>query len=627
LSFPRKRESILSYKLLDTCFPKRARRFAPCRRYDKSFQSVRVKDDFMNGRSGIFKFFLFLFLGVIIFLQFLSMVQADRLYERLNTLISRMEGHTSAPARTIEKPAASTASVFKEYPGDDGDWLIHGLDGEPATLGYFVEGANWSNRWIESSNIFETMVDYETDEFKYRGILAEKFSISDDGLIIYFKLRDNIWFSDGHPVTTDDVIFTYNTITDPNIDAASYANYFRDVDHYEKINDKEIKFYMKKVYFLSLGYLGGMPIHPEHIYKYKDAREFNERRSNPVGTGPYVFEKWDVGRQIILRRNDNYWGPKPKIKKLVFPFITNSTAELQSLLAGKTDYIRPVPDQFAEKSNDENFKKDFYCLSYWDAGNTGYFWIGWNEARPFFADRKVRLAMTYLVDRESIIKHILRNPEARIPTGNFYIYGKQTDPNIKPWPYDPEKAKQLLDEAGWIDHDGDGIRDKNGVSFRFKYTIAADLALHEQIAKLVKDAAASAGIEVLLDPYEWSVFTQKVHNREFDAVSMAWGGNVEEDPYQIWHSSQRQNGSNYVNFNNPQADALIEQARQTLDSDKRNELYHQFHRILHEEQPYTFIYTRPEQRFLDKRFQNVIVHKLGIDEREWYVPTQSQKYK
>jgi peptide/nickel transport system substrate-binding protein len=584
----------------------------------------------MNGRSGVFKFFLFLLLSVIILLQFLSMLQSDRLYERLNTLIRRLESSpvssNVAPAKTTKIPD-SNSSVFTEYPGDEGDWLIRNLEGEPSTLCDFLATSEWSSRWIVSGNIFESMIEYEPDEFKYRGRLAEKFSISDDGLVIYFKLRDNIWFSDGHPVTTDDVIFTYNSITDPNIDAASLANYFRDVDHYEKINNKEIKFYMKRVYFLSLGYLGGMTIYPEHIYKYKEAREFNERRSNPVGTGPYVFEKWDVGRQIVLRRNENYWGPKPKVKKIVFTFITNTTAELQALLAGQIDYMRPVPDQYAEKSSDENFKKDFYCLSYWDASNTGYFWIGWNEARPFFADKKVRLAMTYLVDRDSIIKHILRNPEAQIPTGTFYIYGKQGDPNIKPWPYDPEKAKKLLDEAGWIDHDGDGIRDKNGVPFRFKYMIASDLALHEQIAKLVKDAAANAGIEVLLDPYEWSVFSQKVQSREFDAVSMAWGGGIEEDPYQIWHSSQRQKGSNYIGFNNPKADALIEQARQTLDPDKRNELYHQFHRILHEEQPYTFIYTRPEQRFLGKRFQNVKVHKLGINELEWYVPTQSQKYK
>jgi peptide/nickel transport system substrate-binding protein len=581
----------------------------------------------MNGRSGLFKFFLFLFLFVIILLQFLSMVQSDRLYKRLNVLIGRLESRTSASFRAAEESPASTKPALEEYPGDEGDWMIRNLEGEPATLCDFLATSSWSTRWIVLGNIFEPMVEYEPDDFKYRGRLAEKFSISEDGLEIYFKLRDNIWFSDGHPVTTDDVIFTFNTIMDPNIDAAPYANYFRDVDRYEKINDKEIKFYMKKVYFLSLGFLGGITILPQHVYRYKDAREFNERRSDPVGTGPYVFEKWDVGRQIVLRRNENYWGPKPKIKKIVFTFITNVTAELQALLAGQIDYMRPVPDQYAEKSDDEEFKKDFHCLSYWDAGNTGYFWIGWNEARPFFADRKVRLAMTHLVDRQAIIKHILRNPEARIPTGTFYIYGKQCDPNIKPWPYDPHKAKQLLDETGWIDHDGDGIRDKNGVPFRFKYMISADLALHEQIAKLVKDAAAGVGIEVLLDPYEWSVFTQKVQNRDFDAVSMAWGGNFEEDPYQIWHSSQRLRGSNYVDFNNPQADALIEQARQTLDTDKRNALYHQFDRIIHEEQPYTFIYTRPEQRFLARRFHNVIIHKLGIDELEWYVPARLQKYK
>jgi peptide/nickel transport system substrate-binding protein len=233
----------------------------------------------MNGRSGIFKFFLFLFLGVIILLQFLSMIQSDRLYERLNTLINRLESSTaSAPARTKEKNTPSepssgeSKSIFSAYPGDDGDWLVRNLEGEPLTLCDFLASSEWSSRWIVTGNIFESMIEYEPDEFKYRGRLAEKFSISDDGLIIYFKLRDNIWFSDGHPVTTDDVIFTFNTIMDPNIDAAPVANYLRDVDHYEKISDKEIKFYMKRVYFLSLGFIGSMTIYPEHIYKYKDAR-------------------------------------------------------------------------------------------------------------------------------------------------------------------------------------------------------------------------------------------------------------------------------------------------------------------------------------------------------------------
>jgi len=580
----------------------------------------------MNGRSAIVTFLIFLFLCVMITFQVLSMIQSDRLYERLNFLLDTLK--TSGPVRTAGGQVSSVNLPGEEYPGDEGDWLVWRLSSEPPTLYDVLATANWYSRWIVQGNIFESMVEYKLDAFEYRGRLAEEFSISEDGFEIYFKLRDDIHFSDGHPITTDDVIFTFETITNPGVDSASYANYFRDVERYEKINDREIKFYMKKVYFLSLGFLGGLPIHPRHIYDFNDPEEFNKRRTNPIGSGPYVFEQWDVGRQVVLKRNKNYWGRKPKIEKIVYRFITNDIAALQALQTGDIDYLRPPPDQFVEKINDAEFIKKFHCLSYWNAANTGYFWIGWNQARPFFADKKVRLAMTHLIDREAIRKFILRNPEAEIPTGPFYIYGPQNNPNIKPWPYDIEKAKELLDEAGWVDTDGDGIRDKNGVPFRFKYMIVSALHLHEQIVKLVKDSAAKVGIEVIPEPYEGSIFSQRITNREFDAVNMAWGGNVESDPYQIWHSSQIENrGSNYVGFNNSEADAIIEEARRTLDDDKRNALYHKFHRIIHEEQPYTFIYTRPEQQFLDKRFENVIIHKLGIVEHEWYVPKDLQKYK
>jgi peptide/nickel transport system substrate-binding protein len=287
-----------------------------------------------------------------------------------------------------------------------------------------------------------------------------------------------------------------------------------------------------------------------------------------------------------------------------------------------------VPDQFAEKNNDDKFKKDFYCLSYWDAGNTGYFWIGWNEARPFFADRKVRLAMTYLIDREAIIKHILRNPEARIPTGNFYIYGKQTDPNIKPWPYDPEKAKQLLDEAGWIDHDGDGIRDKDGIVFRFRFSYAAGDSLYERLAVLLKDEMAKIGIEVITDPYEWSALLPRITERKFEAMVMGWGGDIVEDYYSIFHSSQiGKGGYNYVGFRNAEADTLLEQIRRTMDVNQQDVLCHRLHRILHEQEPYTLLFARPTFRLVDKRFENVKIHNMGLNYFEWYVPKEKQRYK
>lgn len=578
----------------------------------------------MNGRSAWLTFFIFLFLLVMIALQVLSMVQSDRLYERLNLLLDRLR--TSGPVRVAGEKERSVVLPMEEYPGDEGDWLVWSLSVEPATLNEIHDSGGMATRWIVSGNIFESLLRYDPDEFELEPFLAESFEVSDDGLEISFVIRDDVYFSDGHPITADDVIFTYETIINPGVDAASLANYYRDIERVEKISGREVKFIMKRVYFKSLEFTGGMPIMPKHIYAFDDPDEFNKRISNPIGSGPYIFEKWNVGREVVLRRNENYWGRKPKLSKIVYKIITNDTAAIQALRAGETDYLRPLPDQFTDLSKDEEFKKDFYCLSYWTPA-VGYFWMGWNQDRPFFKERVVRLAMTYLVDREMMCKHLLRNPDAIVPTGNFYMFGPQSDPNIKPWPYDPEKAKQLLEDAGWVDSDGDGVRDKDGVAFRFRYMIVSGTYLHEQMAKLVKDEAAQAGIEVIIDPYEWSVFIQKVQNREFDAVNMAWAGGLAGDPYQIWHSSQIEGGSNYVGFSNSEADAIIEEARGTLDDDKRNKLYHKFHRIIHDEQPYTFVYTRPQQRFLHRRFKNVIIHKLGLDGHEWYVPREKQKYK
>jgi peptide/nickel transport system substrate-binding protein len=265
-------------------------------------------------------------------------------------------------------------------------------------------------------------------------------------------------------------------------------------------------------------------------------------------------------------------------------------------------------------------------LLYWRP-SFGYNYIGWNEARAFFKDRRVRLAMTYSVNRPAIVEYIQKG-YGKVITGPFYIYGKQNDPNIKPWPFDLEKAKQLLDEAGWIDHDGDGIRDKDGVTFRFKLSYPSGSETAERIIKMIKDDTARIGVDVIPDPVEWSIFLERLNRGDFDAAFSGWGGTIESDPYQIFHSSQIQNrGNNRVGFSNAEADKLMEEARRTLDPDKRYELYHQFDRVIHEEQPYTFLVTRPSYTLLDKRFENAKVHKLGIDFLEWYVPKDKQRYK
>jgi peptide/nickel transport system substrate-binding protein len=232
-----------------------------------------------------------------------------------------------------------------------------------------------------------------------------------------------------------------------------------------------------------------------------------------------------------------------------------------------------------------------------------------------------------MLDRETLIKHLLRG-SGEIISGPFYIYGKENNPDIKPWLYDPNKAMQLLDEAGWIDHDGDGIRDKDGVPFRFKFSYASGTDLYQNLSAIFKDAATKFGIEVVPDPTEWSILITRLPDQKFDSVVMGWGGAIVDDFYQIFHSSQSGNrGANYVAFKNSEADKLLEQIRRTLNDEKRMELSHKLHSLFHYEQPYTFLFTRPTYRILAPRFENVIVHKLGVKEEEWFVPKDKQKYK
>jgi len=354
-----------------------------------------------------------------------------------------------------------------------------------------------------------------------------------------------------------------------------------------------------------------------------------------------VFDRWDVGRQVVLRRNENYWGRKPKLKKVAYQFIANPVASVQALRSHQVDIVIPEPEQFAELADNSRFSKEFYCLSYWTPSTPFYYYIGWNQGTPFFSDRLVRRAMTGIINRQEIVAHLLQGHGRQI-TGPFYFLSPDNDPRLA-LPlgagappaqapgliiaYDPQTSRQLLDKAGWRDTDGDGLRDKDGVSLRFKFMYANSYALFERLAKLLKDEAAKVGVEVIAEPCEWSILWDRLNHREFQAYIAGWAGDAVEDPYQLFHSSQIGNGGfNFVGFRNPDADAIIEQARRTVNDAERHGLYQRLHGILHEEQPYTFLFTRPTFRLLDRRFKNVVVHKLSLDYLEWYVPKRQHRY-
>ena len=267
----------------------------------------------MNGRSASKTIFLFSLIIIVILLQLLSTIQANRFIKKLDSL-EKVLSDTSAQDKTS---AGQIPPAEQEYPGDEGDWLVWAYPVEPKTLNLISADVDIYSIWMVFETVLEPLLTYDYDEVKLKPHLAKNYSISPDGLEITFTLRDNIYFSDGVPVTTDDVIFTYQTIINPKIDAANVAQSYVDVKGFERIDDKTVKFLMKRPYFLALEILSfwNVGIYPKHIYDFEDPQEFNKRVSNPIGSGPYVFEKWDTGDKITFRRNENYWGPPQRLKR------------------------------------------------------------------------------------------------------------------------------------------------------------------------------------------------------------------------------------------------------------------------------------------------------------------------
>ncbi len=463
--------------------------------------------------------------------------------------------------------------------------------------------------------VYETLLDRDFDTLELKPQLAERYEVRNSGLVYRFFLKKGVLWSDGVEFTADDVVYSFNRIKDPKVAGASLKVYYLDVTRCQKIDRYIVEFTCRRPYFMQRELLGEMPIVPRHIYD--DGTDFNTHVMNrrPVGTGPYSFAAWETRKRIILTRNEKYRGEKPHIKKIVYRVVPDANVALLKLKKGELDVMSLSSLQWARQTGTEQFNRDFFKLKYYQPY---YNYIGWNAERPFFSDRRVRLAMTHLIHRRAVLEKLLFGL-GEIVNGTFFIYSKNYSKNLGPWPYDPERARELLREAGWADTDNDGILDRDGKKFSFTmvYPVSSDYS--EKLAVILKEDLAKAGIEMKLNRYEWAVFVQKLNERDFDATSVGWSLGYSGDPYQLWHSSQIKEGSNFCAFRNAEADRLIEAARVEFNEERRIAMYHRFNEIVHHEQPYTFMFCNPAMAAVSRRFDNVKVHTKGLNYLEWKV--------
>lgn len=454
--------------------------------------------------------------------------------------------------------------------------------------------------------LYDTLLDYDVN-LEIVPVLAESFEVSKNNLDITVKLRPNLHWHDGEPITTADVAFTMDRILDPAVPAVNKEGWFNRLDRYEMVDDRTIIFHWSEPYAPALHALTELAPIPKHIYGKGDFLQ-NPANRAPVGSGAFKFVEWKSGQTITLERNEDYYRDPAWLDRIIFRIIPDNAVAFNALKAGEIDEMRVRQLQWETQTNDADFRRRFDKKVYYVRQ---YNYLAWNCRSIWFSDKRVRKAMTLLFDRKTLNDKVYSG-EAELVSGPFYINSWAYNKDVAPLPYDPDQAKQLLAAAGWVDSDGDGVRDKDGVDFEFEFNIASGSRIAMEFATLLQEGCRKAGIEIDIRPMESATYFDRVFKGEYTAAALAWRLDQDPDIYDTFHSSQVPPiGLNHTFYSNQKVDSLLTLGRREFDIDKRRDIYHEVHRLIAEDQPYTFVNSVPEKRPINRRVGNVVLSPDG----------------
>ena len=626
----------------------------------------------MENRFGIRDLILCILLILIIVGQWLAMKQYDRQWQKIEQIAGTLDEHTRdlaylrkrlaegvtfgqmqlAPQHSEQGFADPFDRVKKAQAMADyatGDWMVDSFGAQPPKLTPLISSDAYGS--IIQNRVMESLVIRDPQTLDYKPLLARSWQQSDDGQTITFQLRKGITFSDGVPFDADDIIFSYQWMLNPEVAAPRARAFFEPIQSVEKTGPYEVVFIFKEPYFESFAMAAGFPILAKHFYGKRTPQQFNQSAGLLLGTGPYRLQSPDNwspdGNPIMLVRNERYWGEPGSFDRLVYKIVADASVQLTLFKNGELDSFGALPEQYRDLLQDKQVLADNQRFEYYNPRG-GYGYIAWNQQRnakpTIFGDQRVRQAMTLMSDRQRMCDEVFLG-YASPANGPFNFLGKQADPDVKTWPFDLERAAELLKQAGFEDRNGDGVLEfqkghtttldlPDATPFRFKLSYPASNKTYQRIMLFFKDTYARSGVALDPDPVDWPIMIQKLNNRDFDAISLRWTSGFEVDIYQMFHSDQiADNADNFMSYSNPELDTLIDKARRTVDENKRMPLWRACHRILLEDQPYTFLFRNKSLAFIDKRIGNVQRTRAGLNyvslwvyPMEWYVPASLRKW-
>jgi len=536
----------------------------------------------------------------------------------------------------IDKEADAEQVINYDTGPAYGDTLVEGTIGEPSILIPMLAGDAASHN--VASLVFNGLVKYDKD-LSIIGDLAQSWDISKDGLIITFHLRKGVKWTDGVEFTAEDVMFGYKTIVDEKTPTA-YSEDYRQVKKAEALDKYTFRVTYKQPFAPALSSWGNLTVLPKHLLEGKDITK-SELGRYPIGMGPFKFVKWTPGQEVVLETNPGYFEGRPYIDKYVYRVIPDPATMFLELKSGGIDWMGLTPIQYTKQTNNPYFEKNFRKYRY---PAPVYTYMGFNlclrwdkasarclEKHPWFSDKKVRQAMAYAINKQEIVDGVLfglGSPATGSYVPNTWAYNQ----NVKKYEYNPEKAKELLAEAGWRDTDRDGILDKDGRPFEFTILTNQGNTVRINVATIIQWQLRMIGINVKVRTLEWSTFINEfIDKRRFEAIILGWSLGLDPDQYDIWHSSKmKEKEFNFVSYNNPEVDELLEKGRRTYNIEERKKAYFRIQEILADEVPYIFLYVPDATPIVHARFKGIDPAPLigmGYNVNKWYVPKEQQRHK
>ncbi len=462
--------------------------------------------------------------------------------------------------------------------------------------------------------IFEGLVGLDA-MLKLKPRLAESWNISADGKTVTFKLRKGVKWHDGKPFTSKDVVFTHNVIRNSKRPTVWRAH-MEGIDTIDTPDDHTAIVRYRKPYGPALS-SWTVGIIAEHAYGGDIAKASDqESGAHGIGTGPFKFARWESGERIVLEANTNYWGGVPYIDSVEFLLNKQSSAQLELLKAGKLDFAELTDlAEWSREVHQPEFRKRFEVGT---EVESRFRMIAWNGLRDQYEDPRVRVALAHALDRARVIEDLLVG-HAQPLSAPFFptMYG--ADPRISPYPFDLSTAVTMLDEANFPVKDGK----------RFTVELIARVSqrtnMEDQMMAIFRRDFASIGVKLDVVYLKTRDFFDRIVLREFDAALIGWLPSIPDpDPYELLHSSQINQGPNYAGYSNAEVDKLLDGARATSDRSERKAQYHDAHRLIHQEEPYTMLYAANGLYVWNRRIKGVNPRDIGTQPRfpgvaRWWV--------